>query len=144
MMDIRIKSIPHKKQRYETLGDYFYDKKGKLQVRISELPDAVFEKMILIHELVELFICEQEGIEIKDIDAFDIKFEKERKKGKHSDDAEPGHDPRAPYRSQHIFAENVERLLCDRLGINFDYYSKKLNDFCNNQDKKNDNRKFGR
>ena len=49
-IDIRIKSISHKSQRYETVGDYFTDKKGKEQIRVSRMSDPRYELLVAVHE----------------------------------------------------------------------------------------------
>ena len=49
-MKINIETISHGQQRYPTPGDYWYDEEGTLQVRISDLGNELYEKMIAIHE----------------------------------------------------------------------------------------------
>jgi hypothetical protein len=41
-------------------------------------------------------------------------------------DTEPGDDPRAPYHKQHVFAENIERLLAAELGVDWSAYDKEV------------------
>jgi hypothetical protein len=38
----------------------------------------------------------------------------------------PGDDPRAPYHKQHVFAENIERLLAAELGVDWSAYDKEV------------------
>jgi len=124
-LKISIEAIPHKSQRYPTVGDYFF-KKGIEQIKVSKI-NAKEEFLIAIHELTEWFLTEQRGIKEKDISKFDKKFEQERKKGLHSNSAEPGFDKRAPYRKEHVFATKVEKMLAKELKINWKKYSKELN-----------------
>ena len=123
-MKIVIETIPHKRQRYETVGDYFYDKDGVLQIRISNMRNDQYAELVIIHELVELILCKAKGVKFSDIDAFDKAFEKRRKPGNTD---EPGDDDAAPYRDEHLFATGIEKLLCSKLGINWATYDKKVN-----------------
>jgi hypothetical protein len=121
MLNIRIKTIPHKKHRYGgTVGDYWIDKKGVMQFRVSDLGDDYGELAIFLHEFIEAFLCKKRGIKWKDIDKFDIAYEKRRKPG---DVSEPGDDPKAPYRREHRFAENIERQFIYECGIDWKKYN---------------------
>ena len=42
----------------------------------------------------------------------------------HSFDAEPGNDPRAPYRNEHDFATTIEMLVAQKLGVKWSDYEK--------------------
>jgi hypothetical protein len=125
-MRINIKSIPVKSMRYSSAGDYWIDKKGTLQVRVAEC-DERYEWLVLLHELVEMFICLQEKISFASIDKFDIQYEKDRDRGAHGDTDEPGDDPDAPYANPHCIATAVERMLCGYLGIQWKVYENCLN-----------------
>jgi len=112
---IEYKTIPHKSHRYETVGDYWRDRRGVSQFRCSRM-NRDFEFWVLIHELVEWYLTERAGIsEPKQIKPFDEQYERDRERGLHGPDAEPGHDPRAPYHRQHVFAEKVEQSIIKHL-----------------------------
>ena len=113
MRNITVKVIPHSKQRYDTSGDYWIDKRGTIQVRISKSRNRRHEALLLIHELTEMFLCMDRRVSFKAIDRFDMRFEGE---------GEPGDDPKAPYYSQHRFATRVERLLAKELQVNWRAY----------------------
>ena len=49
---ILIRSIPHKKHRYETVGDYYTLKNGKTVVHVSDMHNWKYEFLCAIHELV--------------------------------------------------------------------------------------------
>ncbi len=121
-----IETIPYKDQRYETLGDY-YEEDGVMKFKISDVGNKLMEFAIGIHEQIEEFFTRTEGISEKHIMEFDLMFEEERKAGLHSDTDEPGADPRSPYREQHEFAENIERLIIHRGGLNWNDYTKYIN-----------------
>ena len=120
---ITIKSIPHKNQRSDTVGDYWRDKNGTLQFRVSQFGDEYEQLAVILHELIEAFMCKQRGIGWRDIDNFDKKYEKNRKEG---DLSEPGNDPKAPYYGEHRFAENLERQFIHELGIDWFKYNNKV------------------
>lgn len=120
-MNIRIVTIPHKEQRYNTCGDYLEMNDGSTLFLISKLKDKRYEYLVLIHELVEYFLVKRAQISLKKIDDFDIKFEKTRKSGNTD---EPGDCPAAPYYVQHQAAILVERLFAFILGVNWNHYDK--------------------
>lgn len=118
--DINFKVIPHNKMRYKTCGDY-YKKNGELHVRISKM-NSKHEFLVLIHEMIEWFLIDQEGISIKEIDDFDMLYEETK-----TDNSEPGNDPNAPYFDEHQFATHIEKLLADKLGVNWNKYDENVN-----------------
>src|SRR5690242_9026174 len=115
-MKIVIETIPHEQQRYPTCGDYWLDPDGTLQIRVSKLPSPDQEHLIAVHELVEAILVGAAGIPFSAVDRFDKLFEAERESGKHGT-AEPGDDPRAPYRNAHCVATGIERLVAGCLRV---------------------------
>ena len=126
-MKITIATIPHGKQRYPTVGDWYF-RNGKLHIRVSDLGDWRMEMLIAVHELVETLLCVHDGVTQGDVDAFDRKFERDRKPG---DEREPGDDPSAPYRRQHQVATHMERHLAAKLGVKWEQYERKLSSVVN-------------
>lgn len=131
-MKIDIATIPHSQQRYETVGDWYW--KGKpegncfwnhctLVIRVSKMKDWRHEVCVAIHELVEVVICKWTGITQKEVDTFDMAFEKNRKPGNFD---EPGDDNRAPYRIAHCIATGVERTVAAMLGVFWKLYEKEI------------------
>jgi hypothetical protein len=122
-MNIHVEIIPHEDQRYETVGDWFYDDNNNLQIRVSKLSDWRRECLIAVHELVEVLKCQYDGVTQKQVDDFDIAYENARKEG---DFSEPGDDPSAPYVQQHCLATGIERILAAELGVNWKEYEDEL------------------
>lgn len=122
MMPIEIKSIPHKDQRYETVGDFWDDEEGT-RVRVSEMNNEDYEFCVAIHELIESYLCHNRGIKEEEITTFDMAFEAKRKKG---NEDEPGDDSNAPYCKEHFFATTIERLLAAELGIDWKLYERAI------------------
>lgn len=111
---IKVEIVPLKKQRYDTLGDY-YEKAGVLHFKITDTGNPLHNKIILIHELIEQTLTEAKGIKESTILRHDLEFEKLIKDGLVPEDAEPGEHKNSPYRREHILAETVERLILNHL-----------------------------
>lgn len=111
-MNITIKTIPHKEQRYDTVGDWVFDADGNLAITVSEMTDWRHEMLVAFHELAEALLCEARGIPGAAVDAFDRAYDPG-----FTEPVEPGDHPNAPYRREHFFATTVERMLCAELGV---------------------------
>jgi len=122
MTKIHIESIPHEAQRYPTVGDYWEDEQGVEQVRVSEMEDWRYEFLVAIHELIEWGLTRHRNIAEQSISDFDVAFENARAEGRAI--GEPGDHPQAPYRKEHFFATNVERLLAAELGVDWFTYDR--------------------
>lgn len=125
---ILIKAIDHKNQRYETVGDWRFEQTIQdgecLIILVSKMSDWRYEILIVIHELIEVFLCRHSGVNQKQVDKFDMAFEKRRKKGNAD---EPGDSPKAPYRFQHCVATGVERIVAAILGVCWKTYEEEIN-----------------
>lgn len=126
-MNINVQTIPHDKHRYPTVGDWWFDDAGDLQIRVSDMGDVEYEALIALHEQVEAILCKQRGISAKQVDEFDVQFEKDRELGLHADQDEPGGHPDAPYRREHFFATSIERLMAGELNVEWHVYETQLN-----------------
>src|SRR5207253_1973760 len=82
VLNFIVKTVPHKDQRYNTVGDY-YRKDGVDCLIVSEDADQVYEMAVVLHELAEWSWARDHGVTDQDIDAFDMMFEEEIKAGKH-------------------------------------------------------------
>lgn len=120
-MRINIETIPHENQRYPTVGDYWQEGEVE-QVRISSMKDWRYEVLVTVHELVEMALTRHRGISEESITNFDVKFEAKRLDGLRS--GEPGDDPEAPYRREHMFATNLERMLAAELDVEWAEYER--------------------
>lgn len=130
-MDKIIKTIRYEDQRYPTCGDYWFDPTSKAtQFRVNAMGNEDFEFLVSIHEQIEEHLTRRKGIREEDIKAFDEMWEKELANGLHDENEEPGHDPRSPYREDHVFAECIERLLAARMGVDWDAYDKAVMASC--------------
>jgi hypothetical protein len=121
---IKIKTVEHKDQRYDTVGDWYYTSEGNLVINVSNLGDWRKEALIAVHELIECILCRERNISEEEVTDFDITFENNRKPGNKN---EPGDDLNAPYHYEHQFASIIERAIALELGINWQEYEKSLN-----------------
>lgn len=119
---MHIETIPHESQRYPTVGDYWLDPEGVEQIRVSEMMDWRYEVLVAVHEIVEMALTRQRGIDEERITEFDIKFEQNKAQGIVSGEA--GDNVNAPYRREHFFATNVERLFAAELGVDWFEYDR--------------------
>jgi hypothetical protein len=117
-----VSQIPHRKQRYETVGDWIPGKPA--QIRVSRMKDQRYVFLVALHEMIEYELCRKNGITDREVVAFDVNFEAERKRNLHPRDAEPGADPRAPYRNEHEFASMIEMMVAQKLGVKWSAYEK--------------------
>lgn len=123
-MNIFKKVIPNQEQRYPTVGDWWVDENGDLQIRVSAMGNPKYEFLVGYHEEAEAVLCIARGIDEKEITEFDIKYENDRDAGLHSDEDDPGFDPDAPYRMEHHTADIIEFIMAHELGVNAGEYGK--------------------
>lgn len=104
------------KARYVTAGDYFTD--GEITyIQVVKQVDRRYEFLIALHEFFECFSTELVGIKEEDILAFDLS---------HPDSDEPGAEPDAPYKIQHMQAELLEWMAARFLGVNWKQYEREI------------------
>lgn len=115
-MNTLILTIPHKDQRYQTVGDYFSSAHG-VTIQVSKLGDWRMEFLVAVHEMIEEALTRHRGIQEPDIMAFDVA---------HPDLDDPGMDPRAPYHREHVLATAVEMLLAQELGVDWVQYGEAM------------------
>jgi hypothetical protein len=115
-MHIIIRRIPQDEQRYETVGDWFYDEHEVLHIKASaETEDEAF--LIALHEMVEVWLCARSGITQEQVDGFDFQWAAEHPEYPLNSNEEPGDDLRCPYRNEHRFAMLIEHLVARELGM---------------------------
>jgi len=122
--NILIETIPHSKQRYPTVGDWFYSSGGTvLNIYVSKMGNWKYEALIVVHELVEVLICKHQKISQQAVDKFDTRYESLRLPG---DESEPGDDVKSPYKLAHCVATGVERIVAAMLGVSWKRYEQAL------------------
>lgn len=126
-MNITIKTVPHNQQRYETVGDWWWNK-GNLEVRVSDMGNPHYEWFVAEHEINEALLCEKFGINENVVSAYDIAFEKLREKySLIIGNQEPGNMISSPYNKQHEAATEIEKLTCKKFGCSWEAYDQIVN-----------------
>lgn len=117
-MKIDIKSRKPEDMRYDTLGDWYYER-DTLVIDVADRcpdghlsPDQQF--LIALHELVEAWLCDAKGITQATVDHWDFGEDEGRLV---SFAEEPGDAPGCPYRKEHRFAMLIEHLMAHELGL---------------------------
>lgn len=126
MININIRTILHQDQRYPTVGDYHFDNSENYKISVSEMGNPHYEFLVGLHEMIEMYLCKAKGIKEEDITNFDIDFESKREAGNTD---EPGDDVNAPYYTEHQFATSIEKMMAEKLNIDwadYDNYVKSL------------------
>jgi hypothetical protein len=114
---IFIEAIPFHHMRYATAGDWLSNGEGGMLIQVSKLGDWRMERLIAIHELIEMTLCEARGIAEPDVKAFDEA---------HPDADDPGSLDDAPYHKEHVFAEAVEKWVSTELGVDWNDYEARV------------------
>ena len=121
-MRIVVETIPHKSQRYPTVGDWQIKPDG-LHITVSRMSDQRYEFLVAMHEAIEAYLAIHAGLSPEAVDRFDRAYEARRKKG---DDSEPGDDPKAPHHKEHRLASQIERVLARWLEVDWGRYSSEV------------------
>jgi hypothetical protein len=122
-MIIDVKVVPHKEQRYETVGDWVFNAdNSRLTIRVSDMGNWKYNMLVALHEQIEALLCLDRKINEKEITKFDIIYEAKRAQGYIDFQGEPGDHKDAPYRKEHFCATTIERQLAAELGVDWEEY----------------------
>lgn len=120
-MTVELKPTIYNKQ----VGGYYLDADQQghvIRFEIRETGNHYYNVLILIHELIEQALCRRHGITEADTDVWDAT---------HFMDAnEPADIKGSPYRAEHRYAEKIERIICNKLGIRWKDYERCLDNLC--------------
>lgn len=113
-MKFEAKSVDPSLMRYVTTGDWeiLGDHVILPVVDYGMREDNAF--LVALHELVESFLCIKAGIKEEDVSKFDIE---------NCDLEEPGDSSLAPYHEQHKVATQVEKIVCEALGLDWNEHN---------------------
>ena len=114
-MQIIIKTIPHRKQRYHDVGDWWFDISGDLYIRVSESGNWKYEALIALHETIEAILCKDRGIKEPVIGKFMVEDENNKSTSRE-----------APNYKEHRFAIKIEKQIAKELKVDWDKYEKEL------------------
>lgn len=141
-MDIHIEIIPYNKHRSiyinpvtgrsTTVGDWWVDSNGIVQVRASEMETPCGSALVIIHELVEVLI---ESVKrtgalrvparlVEETDEFDKTYEANRTRD--NKEGEPGCEPNCPVHQGHMAASAIEMIAAMILRVNYNAYADEI------------------
>ena len=106
--------------RNDGTGDYKVDEQGNIDIYGYMQDERFYNEawLVCLHELIEQRLTQHRGIREEEIDAYDRNI---CEKGGVSDEA--GNERGCIYYKEHHFAECIERLAANELGMNWeDYY----------------------
>ena len=130
LVHVEMEVIPYKDMNYSTPADYqtYCNSKGEEGwfIQSAKTRDWRYHILLMLHEFVELALVQHRNIKIKDIEKFDLLFEKEYAKGLQKAEDEPGNDKRACYYKEHQFASKVEKLMAKELDVDLGAYDTEL------------------
>jgi hypothetical protein len=113
-MRIEVRIIPKSEMPYDTWDNYYITNDGDFVFEIADTGNIIFNRIMLIHAMVEQLLTDVNGISAKAITDFDMNSQKSE---------EPGEEVDAPYRNQHLIAKAVEMLICAHLNIPWKLYN---------------------
>ena len=123
MFTVMMRTILSKNHRYPTVGDWQV-KKSKRGIRFLVLAsrelgfDLAFS--VMVHELVEAFLCHKNGVTDEMVTEWDKA---------HLEADEPGEVEGCPYAQEHMIAKKIEFILLEYFGISEEEYDKKVDSF---------------
>jgi len=98
------------------------------EIVVSEMQNDDYEFLVMIHELVEFYLCKKRGISDEVVSGFDKGFELLRETFPDVIGLqEPGNMVSAPYNKEHLFATIIERMLAQELGVDWQKYDDVVN-----------------
>lgn len=105
----------HKEMRnYPEVCDW-YDA-GRKIITVAEELGSDTGLAVAIHEMVEQYLCERDGIKEEDVSRYD----------RESKENEPGDNKKAPYHKQHSMALGVEYKIVKALGMSWEKHCKNI------------------
>ena len=117
---IRILRKRPKDMRYPTVGDWLpggctvYD---GVSIHVVDMGHPDYNFLTAFHELIEWYLCSVAGIREEAVTEWDEAHP----------DCEPGALVEAPYYVQHMVAEDFERALAKKLGVDWVEYDRAVN-----------------
>ena len=114
-MDICIKVIEPGTHRQGITGaDWYFDRFGNLQVRVTRMSTWEREVSLALHEAIEAVLAKKHGVTVKQVDEFDEAFTSAHPE---NGGIEAGDQPGCPYGREHMAATACERVVAMELDI---------------------------
>jgi hypothetical protein len=131
MLKINIRTKPIWRTRFKDIGDYYWivspvPEENILKIVVAEMENPDYEFLVVLHELIESYLLIKRGVNFKEIEEWENKFEQEKKEGKRPKKAVAGEQKDCPYRKEHAFATKIEKMVAKYLKVNWGQYDKYL------------------
>ena len=115
---IKIEFVKKEDVRNNDVADYYYEGED-LIIKVVDTGDEIYNRAVILHELIEEALTKKRGITEQMVTSFDRKcFEENMYETAYGD------QPDCPYRKEHRFAENIERLFIQESGKDWFTYDK--------------------
>jgi hypothetical protein len=111
-----IETVPFAELPNAQCGDWRRGEDGTIHIRVAKEIGDDSAVLVILHEYVEMTLCEKRGISCAVVDTFDAAFEARRQPG---DVSEDGDAPDCPYRREHFAATNFERLMASEMAVDW-------------------------
>jgi hypothetical protein len=135
---IVIETIPYDQMRYPTPGDYYWSHDGSLIIQVADLGNWRYEYLTALRQAQEVIRCRHRGIHLKEIEDWDLAFERDRVPG---DFRNPGEVDGCPYGKEYREAINSEKIAAQELGVDWNEYQEAVNKLVWPQDRPIDSRR---
>lgn len=117
-MEFYAQTVLHDRQPYNTVGYWRFASAKDIRVMVSGLDSRNEEFLVMIHELIEAYLCLNSHISDDTVTKWDEN---------HPDPfIEPGELEGCPYGDAHLFATKIEKLLAAKLEVDWDEYDEHL------------------
>lgn len=124
------------KHRYKSIDDWSdpikEGEKTHFRAVVGDMGNMDYDFLVLIHALVEQYLCFRHGIKDKEVSDFDKQ---------HIEHENPGDLEDAPYHNEHSVATDVEALVSVALNVNWLEYEKTIEKTLKKYDKAHNKRK---
>jgi len=116
---MKFKIVKKFRPSYEEIGevgDYYEN-----TILVKNVKNRIYNQLILIHELIEYFLNSEKGILWQEVDL-------------HERSKQTEFDKRFPEKAKimdenHKVASQIEKILCQALGINYEEYNKYIENY---------------
>jgi hypothetical protein len=132
MLKINIRTKPIEKMRTRDVGDYYQAivppgaEEEPLKIIVARMENPDYEFLVALHEMIEAYLIKRRGIDPRQIDEWEDKFEREVREGKRPKNSNAGEQKDCLYKEEHKIAIKIEKTLAKYLKINWKKYEKYL------------------
>lgn len=118
--------------RIRDVGDYYQAivplgaEEEPLKIIVARMENPDYEFLIALHEMIEAYLIKRRGLNLKKIDEWEERFEREVQEGKRPKNAIAEKQKDCPYRKEHEIAIKIEKTLAKYLKVNWKKYEEAM------------------